>query len=140
MAESYRKLCVFEEDEYSRTYCTEQEFIDHVQNLPGEDVVLVIASTEKLKWSVEPAIQLWSDDILYHLERVRNASLNYPPLIYNSQVVDGVHRIVKAYSLNVDMMEILQVDSTPPLRTEFKQPYRDMIEGLQEMADILDKE
>lgn len=140
MAESYRRLCVFEEDEYSRTYCTQQEFIDHVNNLPPEEKIVESIPTETLRWCVEPAIELWSDDILYHLDRVRDASLEYPPVIYNKAIADGVHRIVKASSLNLDSMQVIRVSSIPPLRSEFKQPYWDMVSGLEEMANILEIE
>lgn len=140
MSENYRKLCVFQEDEYSRTFCTEKELIEYANNLPPEDYIIHIVPTETLRWSIEPAIELWNGDVLYHLNRIRDASLDYPPIIYDTQVVDGVHRIVKASSLNIDHLAVMEIASLPPLRTELKEPYAQMVSYMNDVADILEQE
>lgn len=92
MTQNYTRICVFEEDDFGQWICTEQELFNHLTTLNVAECPIEKIPTDVLYWAIEPSLtDVWSNDLLYHFERMRNVDYHYPIVIYNTQVIDGVH-------------------------------------------------
>jgi hypothetical protein len=56
--------------------------------------------------AVEMAHPEWAD----HIEKVRNADHSYPILIYKFEMIDGMHRLLKAYINKIDDIYVRVID------------------------------
>lgn len=121
-------ICVFNEDPYGYDYCYTDVLIDHVKRTRPDEIQTRIIPTATLYWAVEPSLtEDWVEDILSHIERLSKVDIRYPPLIYNTQVVDGVHRIVWAYINNIPELEVKIIPHLPPLQYRLKNPMWDSV-------------
>lgn len=124
MTQNYTRVCVFEEDEFGKWLCTEEELFNHLKTLNPLDHPIEAIPTDVLYWGIEPSLtDVWPADLLYHFERTRNVDYNYPIVIYNTQVVDGVHRIVLAHLLKMETLNVIRINSIPTLRYQLNEPF-----------------
>ena len=124
MSQNYTRICVFEEDEVGQWICTEQELFSHLTLLNANEYPVEKIPTDVLYWGIEPSLtDVWPSDLLYHFERMRNVDYYHPIVIYNTQVVDGVHRIALAHLLGSPELNVIRINTIPSLRYVLKPPF-----------------
>ena len=124
MTQNYTRICVFDEDDFGQWICTEQELFNHLSTLNTAEYPIEKIPTDTLYWAIEPSLtDVWPNDLLYHFERMRSVDYHYPIVIYNTQVVDGVHRIAQAHLLGLTELNVIRIPTIPTLRYVLKEPY-----------------
>lgn len=70
--------------------------------------------TEELFQHVIKSVQfLWPHNADTHFERIKLADLQYPILMHQDRVIDGMHRIVKAYLLGIKQLPTRHLKCMP---------------------------
>lgn len=72
-------------------------------------------TTYLFKDSINIIQNLWKSEINEHLDRVKEENLNYPVIMYNGKIVDGVHRVVKAYLTGQIQVKVKHLKELPAI-------------------------
>jgi len=60
--------------------------------------------------------KLWKQEINEHFDRIKETSLNYPIIMYNGEIVEGLHRVVKAYLSGQGQVKVKHLKDLPEIK------------------------
>jgi hypothetical protein len=99
------------------------------------EVSKLICQLESKCWSTDESYDLFSPNFLYegyliyrswedfqklnrslttHILKVKNANYNFPLLMFEHQIIDGMHRLLKAYIDKVTVLPVRILQELPP--------------------------
>ena len=116
-----RHICVFEETEEGKWYCSQEDLIKFVEE--SHDIEDAIISTKIAYDGIIDWVQeSWHEEMANHLKRVANADPSFPIIIYRDEkthedkVADGFHRIIRATLMGIDKLEVKRIRRLPELK------------------------
>ena len=124
-----RHICVFEETEEGKWYCSQEDLIKFVEE--SHDIEDAIISTKIAYDGIIDWVQeSWHEEMANHLKRVANADPSFPIIIYRDEkthedkIVDGFHRIIRATLMGIDKLEVKRIHRLPELKFLPRSPKR----------------
>lgn len=93
---------------------------------------LEVSVDDLIKRTMRQIPSFWADDFDAHIDRVKNADPSYPIIVFKGDVIDGAHRLVKAYLSGAKTIQARSIKSLPASerisRAEF--------EGIEEVQPV----
>lgn len=97
----------FSLDVESYTYTWKvSNLIDHAKNIDIVDWVIPESFSNNWSWG--------SDSLEEHLERCINADIEYPIIVWDNLILDGVHRTIKTIAMKKNTVKAKIIKDIPP--------------------------